>query len=263
MQADPADDVSASTISLSSPSARKRAGAWHVRGIGSTSALSRGARLEPCSSHPCSPFVSRQATDEPHSLYPYFIRSTVQSESRFCRFLLHCGFLRRRVGLAVASPSSVALVRSVCTARDRRALRTRRPVHNLGPKSPITGWLSLCFLILCTRVQVTSHAGSARNQRPRPPGPRLRRLSAHRTTSARARLHKPSISSPPLSAAHHDVVGPRAVFADPCPPRVPSSSPPWPRSTTTSIWRLSGCATPSMGRWRGAKCRHVTQMCVL
>lgn len=131
------------------------------------------------------------------------LKGTVQSESRFCRFLLHCGFLRRRVGLAVASPSSAALVRSVCTARDRRALRTRRPVHNLGPKSPITGWLSLCFLILCTRVQMTSHAGSARSQRPSPPGPRLRRLCAHRTTSARARLHKPSISPPPLSAAHH------------------------------------------------------------
>ena len=122
---------------------------------------------------------------------------------------------------------------------------------------------SLCLPMLCTRAQVTSHAGSARSQCPSPPGPRIRRLFAHRTTSGCARLHKPSISSPPLSAAHHDVVGPRAVFADPCPPQVPSSSPPWPRSTTTSICRLSGCATPSMGRWRGAKCRHVTQMCVL
>ena len=146
------------------------------------------------------------------------LKYAVQSESRFCRFLLHCGFLRRRVGLAVASPSSAALVRSVCTARDRRALRTRRPVHNLGPKSPITGWLSLCFLILCTRVQMTSHAGSARSQRPRPPGPRLRRLSAHRTTSARARLHKPSDLAPSALGRSPFVVGPRAVFADPLAP---------------------------------------------
>ena len=151
-------------------------------------------------------------------MYPYFLKCAVQSESRFCRFLLHCGFLRRRVGLAVASPSSAALVRSVCTARDRRALRTRRPVHNLGPKSPITGWLSLCFLILCTRVQMTSHAGSARSQRPRPPGPRLRRLSAHRTTSARARLHKPSDLAPSALGRSPFVVGPRAVFADPLAP---------------------------------------------
>ena len=69
---------------------------------------------------------------------------------------------------------------------------------------------------------MTSHAGSGRSRRPSPPGPRIHRLSAHRTTSARARLHKPSISSPPLSAAHHDVVGPRAVFATPpCPHRCP------------------------------------------
>ena len=150
------------------------------------------------------------------------LKCAVQSESRFCRLLLHCGFLRRRVGLAVASPSSAALVRSVCTARDRRALRTRRPVHNLGPKSPITGWLSLCFLILCTRVQMTSHAGSARSQRPSPPGPRLRRLSAHRTTSARARLHKPSDLAPSALGRSPFVVGPRAVFADPpCPHRYP------------------------------------------
>ena len=65
---------------------------------------------------------------------------------------------------------------------------------------------------------MTSHAGSGRSRRPSPPGPRIHRLSAHRTTSARARLHKPSISSPPLSAAHHDVVGPRAVFATPLAP---------------------------------------------
>ena len=190
------------------------------------------------------------------------LKGTVQSESRFCRFLLHCGFLRRRVGLAVASPSSAALVRSVCTARDRRALRTRRPVHNLGPKSPITGWLSLCFLILCTRVQMTSHAGSARSQRPSPPGPRLRRLCAHRTTSARARLHKPSISPPPLSAAHHSWWARERSLPTPLPPQVPSSSPPWPWSTTTSIWRLSGCATPSqtLGSTflvRACLCRHL------
>ena len=40
--------------------------------------------------------------------------------------------------------------------------------------------------------------------------------------------------------------GPESGFCHPpLPPQVPSSSPPWPRSTTTSIWRLSGCATPS------------------
>ena len=74
------------------------------------------------------------------------------------------------------------------------------------------------LLILCTRVQMTSHAGSARSQRPSPPGPRLRRLSAHRTTSARARLHKPSDLAPSALGRSPFVVGPRAVFADPLAP---------------------------------------------
>ena len=147
--------------------------------------------------------------------------------------------------------------------------KTRPPRASNSPPGAQSGsqithhrLLSLCLPMLCTRAQVTSHAGSARSQCLSPPGPRIRRLFAHRTTSGCARLHKPSISSPPLSAAHHDVVGPRAVFADPCSPQVPSSSPPWPRSTTTSIWRLSGCATPSHTLRstflvRACLCRHL------
>ena len=57
--------------------------------------------------------------------------------------------------------------------------------------------------------------------------------------------------------------GPESGFCHPpLPPQVPSSSPPWPRSTTTSIWRLSGCATPSRTPGstffvRAYPCRHL------
>lgn len=68
---------------------------------------------------------------------------------------------------------------------------------------------------------MTSQAGSVLWPCPAPSGTWPRRLPARRSISL-PRLHNPSISPPLPSAAHHHVVGPRAVFAPPpCPHRYP------------------------------------------
>ena len=171
----------------------------------------RSCRSGPCAMSPPFEFVPQIPP-----LFPCLtLKCAFRSIISIFRFLLLHGRHDPRLAATSSRPTFFVVMRSVCAARGRHASRTHLRIPDLGPKLPLSRLLVLCLPALCTRVPVIWQAASARRHRPRPPRARSRRFPARRATSACAWPPKPPTSPLPLSAAHHHVVGPRAVTAYP------------------------------------------------